>query len=97
MKKLILTLILLINFSVCNAEIISHEEHNNYSFITEKYTVLKNDTLFSITQKFMNKNTYGKREFNEFREGIIENNPQLDGRDVLTDEVLIITYWVKNE
>lgn len=96
MRKFIQSLILsglLFNMSICNAYIVSQVENENYIFVTEEYRVQKDDTLDSITYMFIKKNTYSYREFDEFKEGIKENNPQLIYRDVEENELLTITYW----
>jgi hypothetical protein len=68
-----------------------------YLFVTENYVVQSGDTLDSITEHYIVKNTYGPREFKEFREGIRENNYKiLKDRDIEKGDTLVITYWVKN-
>lgn len=51
-------------------------------YVQEIYQVDKNETLDTITDKYMKKNTYGKREHKEFRQGIIELNQWLLDRNV---------------
>ena len=97
MKKIIITILIFlicnVGYASSNIQVINEGKH--YKCIQEIYTVTKDDTLDTITIKFMNKNTYGPREFYEFREGIIENNLQLCNRDVIENEKLVIIYWIK--
>lgn len=60
--------------------------------VEEKYIVKDGDTLDSITHEFIIKNTYGIREFREFREGIKEVNEIIDDT-VHPGQVLQIFYW----
>ena len=66
----------------------------NYTLIHDHYTVVQGDTLDSIATKYIVKNTYGKREIREFKEGIKEINPQLLQREVKVGEVININYWI---
>ncbi len=65
--------------------------------IKTTYTVQENDSLNSITTKFIKKNTYGKRNFYEFREGIKELNPWLLERTMVIGDLLHINYWIDKE
>lgn len=65
-----------------------------FTFVTETYTVTGSDTLQSIAEKFITKNTGTVREVDEFQEGIRELNFDVIGDgDVKAGEVLKITYW----
>lgn len=91
MKKMIIVMFVLLGFSnVCFANA------KPYVLIQEEYTVMQGDTLDSITNSHIIKNTYGTREFLEFREGIKQLNPQLLNRPIETGETLHINYWVNN-
>lgn len=68
-----------------------------YAMVTENYTVQTGDTLDKICRLYMKKNTWGQRDFNEFKFGIQELNPQLFERDVIRGETLVINYWIKNK
>lgn len=70
---------------------------NSYELIQDKYVAQTGDSLDSITVAYMSKNTYGSREFKEFRAGIMELNPWLLKRDVHEGDVIRINYWVKGE
>ena len=65
-----------------------------FEMVTENYTVQTGDTLDKIVEIYIKKNTWGKREFSEFKFGIQELNPQLFDRDVIQGETLIINYWI---
>lgn len=67
----------------------------SYKLIQDKYVVQMGDSLDSITLVYMSKNTYGQREFKEFREGIMELNPWLLERDVHVGDEIRINYWVE--
>ena len=66
-----------------------------YKLVQDEYTAVKGDTLDSITTAFMKKNTYGKREHDEFRSGIIELNPWMEKRDVHEGDKIKINYWIE--
>ena len=67
----------------------------NYVYVKEIYEVSKNETLDTITDKFIKKNTYGPREHREFRQGIIELNTWLLERELKAKDRLEIRYWRK--
>jgi len=96
MKKAVLVAIsLFLLTSVANAMTPGEKA---YCLVTENYTVQNNDTLDSITRRYIVKNTYGKREFHEFRDGIIELNYDIfKQRDIRKGDNLVITYWIPNE
>lgn len=90
-KNIILVaMALLIGFSnICLA--------NNYELVQDRYTAQAGDSLDSITLAYMSKNTYGSREFKEFRAGIVELNPWLLERDVHEGDVIRVNYWIEEE
>ena len=49
----------------------------DYRLVEETYTVQPGDTLWTIGETFMEKNTYGRRYLPEFIEGIKQNNDEL--------------------
>lgn len=61
------------------------------------YTVQEGDTLWSISEEFLKKNTGGRRYILEFKEGIKELNPWLldTHEQIQPGDKLTITYWVK--
>ena len=61
------------------------------------YTVQEGDTLWSISEDFLKKNTGGRRYILEFMSGIREVNPWLvESKDQLQPgDKLTVTYWVK--
>ena len=68
--------------------------------VTEVYIVQSGDVLWNIAAKYMDKNTYGRREIREFYHGIIELNHDtvFAGREpglILPGDRLKINYWVK--
>ena len=65
--------------------------------IHSTYTVQEGDSLNSITLNFIQKNTYGHRDFYEFREGIKELNPWLLERTMVIGDELNINYWIDDE
>ena len=66
----------------------------NWVLVQDVHCVQKGETLDSITRAYMEKNTYGTREFHECREGIIELN-NLHG-EVHPGQKLRINYWVED-
>jgi hypothetical protein len=67
-------------------------DHPQAQIVTETYTVCKGDTLDSIADKFIVKNTYGARQHDEFKEGICEVNSV---RQVKAGDKLIVNYVIK--
>lgn len=62
-------------------------------YVKESYRVAKDDTLDSIADRYMKKNTYGKREHNEFKQGIVELNKWPKFFDLKEGDMLVISYW----
>ena len=73
------------------------DEGKNYELVEEIYTVQRGDTLWTIGEEFMAKNTYGSRYLLELIEGIKQNNSALvkSHGQVEPGQKLRITYWVK--
>ncbi|TCL40023.1 LysM domain-containing protein [Anaerospora hongkongensis] len=71
--------------------------------VTEVYTVEKGDTLWSIADRYIAKNTYGKRDIREFYHGIIERNYETVFKNrapyyfIYPGDNLEINYWIKVE
>lgn len=67
-----------------------------WQLVEETYTVQRNDTLWSIGEEYIQKNTYGRRYLPEFIEGIKQSNEELveSHGQVYPGQKLRITYWV---
>ena len=65
--------------------------------IHDVHYVMDGETLDEITKAYMAKNTYGPRDFKEFREGIIELNGLRGKTDLHAGQELNINYWVTPE
>lgn len=65
--------------------------------IHDVHNVVEGESINSITRVYMKKNTYGPREFAEFREGIIELNDLRGREEVHPGQKLKINYWVTPE
>ena len=86
-KTLILLIALMITLSsTCLA--------SPYKLVEAEYTVQAGDSLDTIAEAYMKKNTYGPRELREFKSGIFQLNDWLIGRDVQAGDVVRINYWV---
>ena len=89
MKKvfLLLTAMMIMISSTCLA--------NPYQLVEVEYTVQAGDSLDSIAQAYMAKNTYGPRELKEFKSGIVQLNTWLLDRDVQAGDTVRVNYWVR--
>lgn len=83
LKNFVIGVVLLMTFVV------------NWVLVQDVHLVQEGETLDGITRAYMKKNTYGDREFHEFREGIIELN-NLHG-EVVPGQKLRINYWVEED
>ena len=68
---------------------------NPYQLVEVEYTVQAGDSLDSIAQAYMAKNTYGPRELKEFKSGIVQLNTWLLDRDVQAGDTVRVNYWVR--
>jgi peptidyl-tRNA hydrolase len=77
------------------------DNHKNYELKTETYIVQHGDILDEITDKYMLKNTYGKRGHDEFKQGIKELNmdkyPYIRYGEIKAGDRLRIIYWIRKE
>ena len=90
------TLLFCANISYAGEVIYSHEQYNKEAiYVQESYKVGKDETLDTITDEYIKKNTYGKREHKEFKQGIIELNQWLLVKRLEEGDVLDIRYWRK--
>lgn len=71
--------------------------HHPYEMVEEIYTVQRGDTLWTIGEEYVAKNTHESRYLLEFIEGIKQNNSALvkSHGQVEPGQKLRITYWVK--
>ena len=65
--------------------------------IHDVHYVMNGENLDSITRVYMKKNTYGHRDFKEFREGIIELNGLRGKTELHAGQELKINYWATPE
>lgn len=66
--------------------------------VEETYTVQQGDTLRTIAEAYLPKNTGGRRYILEFEEGIKELNPWIveNHYTIHPGDKIKITYWVKD-
>ena len=95
MKKIISLIVfcLILFSSACFASSLG----KSWIFVQDVHLVRQGETLDSIAQDFMKKNTYGQREIREFTEGIRELNSWLEKRDIHYADILYINYWIKKD
>ena len=72
---------------------------HDYRIVEETYTVQQGDTLWTIGEAFMAKNTYGRRYLPEYIEGIKQLNEELveSHGQVEPGQKLRVTYWVNSD
>lgn len=63
------------------------------------YTVQPGDTLWSISEEYLQKNTGGRRYIMEFMEGIKELNPWIKENNYVIHpgDKIRVNYWIKKE
>jgi len=94
MKKVVIALMMAALFvSVGNVSEAAEVDHRSWTVVHVSYEAQEGDTLDSIAEKYVQKNTYGVRDFYEFKEGIRELNDWLLTRDVKKGDVIRINYW----
>lgn len=78
-----------------------YAEESGQRLVEDSYTVQAGDTLWSIADRYIEKNTGGRRYILEFEEGIVELNPWLlerhRGAELYPGDVLRVNYWVKDD
>lgn len=94
LKKIVMVVMLLTATVVLSG--FSEAAMPKWVLIHDAHHVVEGETLDSITQAYMKKNTYGPRGFEEFREGIIDLN-NLRDMEVHPGQELRINYWVTPE
>jgi|GEM_PF-697550 len=99
MRKQLLIISLLVVF------LVNWGNSNNESqgtLVTETYIVKTGDTLWGVSEQFIQRNTYGTREIREFYHGVIETNYDTVFKDRQLGELhpgdrLQINYWIKKD
>ena len=87
----------LVMFLIGAAVIFTGAYTGTQRLVEDEYTVQENDTLWNISEAYMEKNTGGRRYILEFIEGIKELNPwilEIKGQ-IHPGDRLRINYWVK--
>ena len=95
MRKVVIALMAALFVCVGNVSEAAEVDHRAWTVVQVSYEVQQGDTLNSIAEKYVQKNTYGSRDINEFREGIRELNDWLLTRELKPGDVLRINYWEK--
>lgn len=75
------------------------DDGRNAVLVEEIYVVQPGDTLWSITETYLAKNTGTRRYILEYKSGIEELNPWLVDRkgEIYPGDEIKVTYWVKEE
>ena len=100
LKKFIMVVMLLaatVVFSGFSTSEAAEVGDTKWVLIHDVHYVTDGATLDEITKAYMAKNTYGPRDFKEFREGIIELNGLRGKTDLHAGQELNINYWVTPE
>ena len=95
MRKVVIALMAALFVCVGSVSEAAEVDHRSWTVVHVSYEVQDGDTLQSVAENYLKKNTYGEREINEFREGIRELNDWLLTRDMKKGDVLRINYWEK--
>ena len=95
MRKVVIALMAALFVCVGSVSEAAEVDHRSWTVVHVSYEVQDGDTLQSVAENYLKKNTYGKRDINEFREGIRELNDWLLTRDMQKGDVLRINYWEK--
>ena len=95
MRKVVIALMAALFVCVGSVSEAAEIDHRSWTVVHVSYEVQDGDTLQSVAENYLKKNTYGEREINEFREGIRELNDWLLTRDMKKGDVLRINYWEK--
>lgn len=77
----------------------THDDGQGAILVEEVYVVRPGDTIWSIAETYVRKNTGTRRYILEYKSGIEENNPWLLDRHgvIYPGDELILTYWVKGD
>lgn len=94
LKRIVLVVVLVMSTFIFSS--FTEAANPQWVLIQDTHYVQECETLDGITRDYMKKNSYGAREFNEFRQGIIELN-NLSEPKVNPGQELKINYWVKPE
>lgn len=78
------------------------DNHHSSKLVSETYVVQQGDTLWDISAKYIDKNTYGPRDIREFYSSIIESNYETIFANrktviIYPGDSLKINYWVNEE
>ena len=75
----------------------THDDGRGVVLVEEVYVVKPGDTLWSISETYLAKNTGTRRYILEYKSGIEELNPWLLERHgmIYPGDRLTLTYWVK--
>ena len=95
MRKVVIALMAALFVCVGSVSEAAEVDHRSWTVVHVSYEVQDGDTLQSVAENYLKKNTYGERDINEFREGIRELNDWLLTRDMQKGDVLRINYWEK--
>ena len=77
----------------------THDGGKNAVLVEEVYVVKPGDTLWGISETYLQKNTGTRRYILEYKSGVEENNPWLLERHgmIYPGDKLTLTYWVRGD